>query len=187
MKRLYLAAALLALTACTSNQKTISTPVGSAPLCTPGVQLGDVVVAPLTRWRADQKEKEARAAIAEAAIGEAFKAMPCASSVKVLSIAADGDASVTLAQARAEGAETVMLIRVDELGPIAIVSFPALWSTWSDVKFELEAVELTSGRTMHRIELHRRMGGAFQIRGVGPLQGEMEKALGEVLRGRADR
>ncbi|CAN0011777.1 unnamed protein product, partial [Phaeothamnion confervicola] len=165
---------------------TTSTPVGSAPLCAPGVQLGDVVVAPLTRWRADQKEKEARAAIAQGAIGEAFKGLPCASSVRVLSIAADGDIAAKLAQAKTAGAEAMLLVRIDELGPIAILSFPALWSTWSDVKFELEAINLANGQATHRIEHHRKIGGAFQVRGVGPLQGEMEKALGEVLTGRVE-
>jgi len=183
MKLLCLVVSLLALGACSSNQKTTSAAVGSVPLCAPGGQFGDVVVAPLTRWRSDQKEKEARAAIAQGAIGEAFKAMPCASSVKVLSIAADGDVSAKLAQAKTEGAETALIVRVDELGPIAIMSFPALWSTWSDVKFELEAIDLASGQTTHRIEQHHKTGGAFQIRGVGPLKDEMEKALREVITG----
>jgi len=76
-----------------------------------------------------------------------------------------------------------LIVRVDELGPIAIMSFPALWSTWSDVKFELEAIDLASGQTTHRIEQHHKTGGAFQIRGVGPLKDEMEKALREVITG----
>lgn len=175
--------ALLALAACASTERQNSVSVGSPPLCARDAQLGDVVVAPLTRWRPDQKEKEDRAAIAQGAIGEAFKGVPCAASVRVLPIAPDGDVSAKLAQAKAEGAETAVVIRVDELGPILIVSFPALWSTWSDVRFNLEAVDLASGATKLKLDHHRKVGGAFDVRGVGPLQAEMEAALGEVIAG----
>jgi hypothetical protein len=177
--------ALAALAACATTERKSTASVGSPPLCSPGVQLGDVVVAPMTHWRADQKEKAERAAIAQGAIGEAFKKVPCASSVKVLSIAPDGDASAKLAQAKGDGAETAVLIRVEELGPILTISIPALWSTWSDVKFSLEAVDLASGEAKLRLDHHRKVGGAFQLRGVGPLQAEMEAALGEVIAGRS--
>ena len=179
------ALALLALAACSTTERQSEASLGTPPLCSPGAQLGDVVVAPLTRWRSDQKEREDRAAIAQGAIGETFKTFPCASSVKVLPIAPDGDVTATLAQARGAGAETAVVIRVDELGPILILSFPALWSTWSDVKFSFEAVDLASGATKLRLDHHRKVGGAFQVRGVGPLQAEMEAALREVIAGRA--
>jgi hypothetical protein len=174
---------LLALAACATTERENVASIGSPPLCAPGAQLGDLIVAPLTHWRADQKEKADRAAIAQGAIGEAFQDVRCATSVRILPIAPNGDVSTNLAQWKAEGAETAVVIRVEELGPIFIVSFPALWSTWSDVRFNVEAIDLASGAAMLKLDHHRKVGGAFEVRGVGPLQAEMEAALGEVIAG----
>ncbi len=154
-----------------------------APLCAPGVSLGKVVIAPLTRWRPDQKEPKVREEIARKAIDAVAPAITCASSSRVLDVVADAGASDALAAARAEGANTALLIHIDELGPIAILSFPALWSTWSDVKFTLDAVDVQTGATLRSIPHRRQKGGAFEARGLDPLQGEMEAALKDVILG----
>lgn len=183
MKRLLIAIMALALSAC-STTDVVSTPaLGSPPLCSAGAQLGAVTVIPLTRWRPDQKEKEARAEIGRKAMEAAFMSTPCARSVKVLAPAPDSEAGAKLEQAKAEGANTAVLIRMDELGPILIISIPALWSTWSDIKFNFEAIDLASGQTRLKVDHHRKVGGAFQVRGVGPLQAEMETALHELITG----
>lgn len=174
---------LIALSGCASAQQTSPGVAPVAPLCAPGVMLGKVVVAPLTRWRADQKEPEVREAIAQKAIEAIAPDIPCAASVKVLPIAVDAQSAERLAAAKAEGAATAVLIRIDELGPITILSFPALWSTYSNVQFTLEAVDTQTGNTLRSIPHHRRKGGAFEVRGLDPLQGEMEQALKEVVRG----
>ena len=176
-----LAAASLALasTACASA------PPGAESIASqsPGVSLGKVVIAPLTRWRVDQKEPEVREAIAAKAIEAVAPSISCAASARVLPIAADANASAKLAEAKAGGATTVVFIRIDELGPIAILSFPALWSTWSDVKFTLDAVDLATGQVVRSIPHRRQKGGAFEVRGLGPLQAEMELALRDVILG----
>jgi hypothetical protein len=154
-----------------------------APLCAPGVSLGKVVIAPLTRWRPDQKEPQVREAIAQKAIEAVAPAISCASSVKVLPIAADARSADALAVAGTEGAKTALLIHIDELGPIAILSFPALWSTWSDAKFTLDAVDVQTGVSVRSIPHRRQKGGAFEARGLDPLQGEMEAALKDVILG----
>jgi hypothetical protein len=154
-----------------------------APLCAPGVSLGRVVIAPLTRWRPDQKEPQVREAIAQKAIEAVAPAISCATSVKVLDIAADGNSAEALAAAGAEKANTALLIHIDELGPIAILSFPALWSTWSDVKFTLDAVDVQTRANLRSIPHRRQKGGAFEARGLDPLQGEMEAALNDVILG----
>lgn len=184
MKRA-VALAVLAQAACSSTD-AISTPItGAPPLCAPGVALGAVAVAPLTRWRPDQKEKERREAIARKAIETAFRSMPCARSVKLLGIAPDAQSAAKLAEAKSGGADTAVLIRIDELGPILIISVPVLWSTWSDIKFGLEEVDVATGQTLLKFDHHRKVGGAFQVRGVGPLEGEMETALRELIVGPA--
>jgi hypothetical protein len=82
-----------------------------------------------------------------------------------------------------EGANTAILVRIDELGPIAVVSFPALWSTWSDVQFTLDVVDVATGNVVRSIPHRRQKGGAFEMRGLEPLQAEMEIALKDVLLG----
>ena len=176
--------ALLALSACASSPpQAVEIPAAQAAVCAPGVSLGKVVVAPLTRWRTDQKEPEVREAIAMKAIEAATLTMPCAREVKVLPIAPDASAAARLVQARIDGASTAILIHVEELGPIAILSFPALWSTWSDVKFTLDVVDAATGNVRRSIPHRRQKGGAFEVRGLEPLQAEMEQALKDVIVG----
>lgn len=181
-----LAAVLLmaAATACASSPPgTIDLPPAQAALCAPRVSLGKVDVAPVTRWRADQKEPQVREAIVMKAVEAVAPAISCASSVKILSITTDANAADRLAEAKAGGATTAIFIRVDELGPIATLSFPALWSTWSDVKFTLDAVDVQSGANLRSIPHRRQKGGAFEVRGLDPLQHEMELALKDVILG----
>jgi len=164
-------------------QQTSAPVTAATPLCAPGVSLGKVVIVPLTRWRADQKEPRVREAIAQKAIEAVAPELSCAASVEILSISADGQGAERLAAAKASEAETALLIRINELGPVTIISFPALWSTYSDVQFTLDAIDLQTGETLRSIPHQRRRGGAFEVRGLDPLQGEMEQALRDVFLG----
>lgn len=182
--RIVVVLAALAVAACASSSPPpVDIPLAQAALCAPGVSLGKVVVAPLTRWRADQKEPEIREAIAMKAIEAVLPAMPCATSVKVMPVLPDTQSVARLSEARRDGATSVVFIRIDELGPIAILSFPALWSTWSDVKFTLDAVNAANGETLRSIPHRRQKGGAYEVRGLDPLQAEMEQALKDVILG----
>ncbi|MFT3726038.1 MAG: hypothetical protein QM773_20935 [Hyphomonadaceae bacterium] len=174
---------LISAAGCASAPPGAESFPAQAPLCAPGVSLGKVVIAPLTRWRPDQKEPQVRGAIAQKAIEAVATAISCATSVKVLSITADDRSADALAAAGTEGAKTALLIHIDELGPIAILSFPALWSTWSDVKFTLDAVDVSTGANLRSIPHRRQKGGAFEARGLDPLQSEMEAALKDVILG----
>ncbi len=182
MRVICLAAALAAVS-CASAPPPVEAPQAQAALCSPGVALGKVVIVPLTRWRADQKEPEVREAIAMRAITAVAPSISCAESVKVMPVARDAQAEARIVQARLDAADTAILIHIEELGPIAVLSFPTLWSTWSDVKFTLDAVDVASGQTSRTIPHHRREGGAYEARGLDPLQGEMEQALRDVIFG----
>jgi hypothetical protein len=183
MRPAILGVILIALSGCASAQQPSPGIAPAAPLCAPGVSLGKVVIAPLTRWRVDQKEPAVREAIAQKAIDAVAPGIPCAASVSVLPIAPDAQSADRLAKARADGAATALLIRIDELGPITIISFPALWSTYSDVQFTLEAIDTQTDEILRSIPHHRRKGGAFEVRGLDPLQDEMEQALKDVILG----
>jgi hypothetical protein len=181
IRRPMVAAALLASAACSTAKVDDTASAGLPPLCKPGTSLGKVAVVPLTRWRADQKEPAVREAIAEAAINKAFERVPCAQSVTVSAIRPDTDGEAALAAARASGADTAVQVRIEELGPVAVISIPAVWSTWSDVSFNLKAVRLGSGETLLDIGRHRKVGGAFNVRGLAPLQGELETGLRDLI------
>ena len=183
MRAAFVAVLLVTLQGCATAQQSPVPATGASPLCAPGVSLGKVVIAPLTRWRADQKEPQVREAIAQKAIEAVAPALSCAASVEVLSISADAQAAESIASAKAGGAQTALLIRINELGPVTIISFPALWSTYSDVQFTLDAIDVTTGETLRSIPHQRRKGGAFEVRGLDPLQGEMEQALKDVILG----
>lgn len=174
---------LVTSTACASAPPNAESFIAQAPLCAPDVSLGKVVIAPLTRWRPDQKEPVVREAIVLKAIEAVAPAITCATNARVLPVTDDAASARTLATARAEGAQTALLIHIDELGPIAVLSFPAVWSTWSDVKFTLDSVDVSSGATLRSIPHRRQKGGAFEVRGLEPLQGEMEQALKDVILG----
>ncbi|MNY54221.1 hypothetical protein D3C86_1900650 [compost metagenome] len=75
----------------------------------------------------------------------------------------------------------MVAITVEELGPQLYLSIPVLWTTYSDVRFQLQAVRTRTGETVLDVKHKRLVGGPFQLRGVGPLQAEMETALREVL------
>ncbi len=176
---------LLTVAGCASAPPDAESFPAQAPLCAPGVALGKVAIVPLTRWRPDQKEPEVREAIAQKAVANLASEISCASSVNVLSIAVDSMSADMLGKARADGAKTALLIRIEELGPIAVLSFPALWSTWSDVKFTLDAIDVQTGASLRSIPHRRQKGGAFEARGLEPLQDEMEAALRDVILGAA--
>jgi hypothetical protein len=176
-------AGLAALAGCTTVDMHNDKLSGTPPLCRPGVQLGKVAVAPLTHWRADQKEPPVREAIAEAAMRDAFAGLPCATSVEYLKIRSDSQAQTSVDEAKASGASALVSITVHELGPIFVLSFPALWSGWSDVVFDIDAVDLPSGAQRFSVSRGRRVGGAFEVRGLWPLQGEFSKALQPLLTG----
>ena len=185
MKFLILASSALVLTACASVEAASTPQAGSPPICTASAKLGAAAVVPLTHWRPDQKEPPVREAIAQRALENAFRSTPCAASAKVLAIGPDTARDARLVEAKSSGANTAILVTVQELGPIFIISVPVLFSGWSDVKFTIEEVDLSNGATKLKFDHHRKVGGAFNLRGLGPLQGEMETALHDVIVGPA--
>jgi hypothetical protein len=181
IKRSALSLVFGGLAACTTIDSQDGAVSGAPPLCKANSDLGFLVVAPLTHWRADQKEPQVREAIAEAAIKSSFAGLKCARSVEVRPIVGDQTLPEALDMARKAAATTLVVVTVHELGPIVNLSIPVLWSGWSDVAFEFKAIDLKSGQSILELSRHRRVGGAFDLRGLGPLQAEFEAALMPLL------
>ena len=51
------------------------------------------------------------------------------------------------------------------------------------MKFTLDAVDVATGQVTRSIPYRRQKGGAFEVRGLEPLQAEMELALKDVIHG----
>ena len=183
LSRAAAALACLALLGCSTVDAATQATFGAPPLCAPGVAFGDVIAVPLTHWRTDQKERSVREAIAVRAIESALSATPCARSVQVVGIAPDSEVAARLEEAKRQGAQTALLVTVRELGPLLILSLPVLFSTWSDVQIDVEAIDLANDRSVLRLTHHRKVGGPFVVRGVAALQGELEIALRELIAG----
>jgi hypothetical protein len=163
---------------CTTVRLSDDLSGGAPPLCQ-GRDLGTVAVLPETRWRPDQKEPENRRRVAEAGIASAFQAVPCANATEIRSFAEWSRLSETTLRATAAqaGVTTLVFVRIEELGPLLEISLPVLWSTHNDFKLNLRAVDVRSGATLLDVTRRRQVGGAFQLRGTEPLQGELEAVL----------
>lgn len=186
-RRRRLALALLvasALSACASVQVRDDVTQGLLPWApTPGASLGRLSVWPETDWRPDQKEKPSREAMAETAIAQTFRDFPHGTVAEIRPVSAylaDTEPE-RLAEAKQAGLDTVVIVRVSELGPLLYLSIPVLWSTYSDVKFRLRLVKLDSGEVLLDAERRRQVGGPFALRGTEPLASEMEIALRDAL------
>jgi hypothetical protein len=173
-----LAAATLGA-ACTSVETQNTVRKGEPPICPGGGEIGPVLVSPQTHWRKDQKEREKREDIAMAAIGAAFTNMPCARVVRLAPIGEETNATVL--REMAGDARTIVVIRIQELGPTLEIGFPVLWSGYSDIRFDVVVIDTRSGAVRLDMERHRKVGGPGAIRGVDPLQAEFEAALRGVI------
>lgn len=173
----------LLLGGCPSVQVNHELLQGNVPLLQPDqASLGVLSVRPQTRWRPDQKEPPVRERIARAAIEAVFRDLPSGRVAEIRPFEPwSASSSVSLEEARAAGFDTVVSLTVEELGPQLVFSIPVLWSTYSDIRFQLRAVRTDTGAAIVDVRHRRLVGGPFELRGLGPLQAEMETALREVL------
>ncbi|MBO9539071.1 hypothetical protein J7643_00585 [bacterium] len=183
ISRIAITMAALLLSGCATVQVQHEVLQGEAPLYQPTrLPLGVLSVRPLSRWRPDQKEVPAREKIARAAIEAVFRNLPSGSVAEIRPFEPfSAQSDLKLAEARTANIDTVVTITVEELGPQLYLSIPVLWSTYSDVRFQLQAVRTQTGETVLDVKHKRLVGGPFELRGVQPLQAEMETALREVL------
>lgn len=179
-----LMALVLTLSACASVQVRDDVLQGALPWApAQGGSLGRLSVWPETTWRPDQKERESREAMAVAAITRAFADYPhgTVSEIRPVTPWVAESEPERLGAAKAAGIDTVVMVRVSELGPLLYLSLPVLWSTYSDVKFRLRIVRPENGQVLLDAERHRKVGGPFALRGTEPLAAEMELALRDAL------
>jgi hypothetical protein len=138
-------------------------------------------------WRADQKEPEARQAIAARGIADFFASRAC---IRVVAIkeAIDGQ-SVLLAgdeaigrDAAALGADRAYLLRLEELGPNLILYLsPILWQTRNEVLLRVRSIDVAGGRIDSDVTTHWFRGGPFTAHGAGGLPEDLAGVLQHVF------
>lgn len=174
---------IMGFSGCASSQIHNEVLQGVSPQLQPaGPYFGKISLRPETRWRADQKEPSVRERIALAAMDQVFRDAPFGQVAETRAFSVwSSESEQHLDEARSAGIDTVLVVTVEELGPLFYVSVPILWSSYSDIKFEIKAIKVLTGETILNLKHHRVVGGPFQLRGLWPLQSEMEIALRDAL------
>jgi len=120
------------------------------------------------------------------AIGQAFSTAGCGDAVDVRAFAPwsselERDRLDALA---AEGVDTAIFVRIEELGPTIGVTFslPFLWVGNSEAQLRLRAIQIPSRQVLLDVGIKRSRGGPFQLRPAAWAETELKAALGSVLR-----
>ncbi|MEZ4217036.1 MAG: hypothetical protein R3E88_11205 [Myxococcota bacterium] len=165
-----------------------------APAPCASAALGTVAVLPETAWREDQKDRAEREAMALRAIERALEGLGCGSlappgGVRALAPwSAQGDAALAAALA-AEGVDTALLVRVEELGPRVAVtlSLPILWVGTTEADFRVRMLRTRDGAVWLDRRVRRTSGGPFQLRPAAWAEDELAAGLRAALAGDAPR
>lgn len=175
---------LLVLAACTSPQTTIH---AAGQTCT-GCEKSAIVLWG-TAWRSNQKEPELRGRIAEGALQKFFQKSVCFRGRQIPVETHAGDrlaATLTdtdlIAFAKHRGRDRVILIRLEELGPLIILR-PSLvlWEGGSEVQLRIRVLNAAASTLDADVSVHRRDTGPFVLRGTGNLEHDVLEALGTVF------
>lgn len=191
MKRLALLILPLCLSllgGCAATSMQVYQAAGQSSLCTDGRKLGNVVVLPEAVWRENQKEPEQRQIMALVEMEKAFQALPCGTlkspgGLKGFANWSDMPESVLVQHFTDEGADTIVLVRIEELTPHLNItwSLPFLWSGSSEADFRIRAIATESGAILSDMRVRRSRGGPFNVRPVDWAQAEFAAALREVI------
>ncbi len=177
----------LLLSGCASTTLSTYPAVGPGGLCNGG-SLGTLAVLPEAAWRADQKEPEERQRMAEAAIRRVFESIPCASLDPPGGIAPFADWSAQAesqltAEYWSKGVDTVVVIRMEELGPLLEVTFslPFLWSGANEADFRMRVLATRTSEVLQDLRVRRVTRGVFNIRPASWSEEELEAGLRAVI------
>ncbi len=158
------------LLGCSTTTVKIYKAVGNDSICT-GNNLGKVTVLPESAWRPDQKEPKKREMMALAEIKSIFQSIPCGHIPKFGGVRdfehwSNMPESELLNKFAQEGVDTLIIIRLEELGPKLNFTFslPFLWNGANEVDFRVKMLSTKTGTVLYDIRINRRTGGAFNIR-----------------------
>lgn len=143
-----------------------------------------------TAWRANQKAPSRREALAARGIAEFFSSNPRWETLRISKSIAGRDALLAtdteaVSEAKAAGADRVLVIRIEELGPHVMVYLsPILWQTQNEVLLHVCAINCQTGRVEADVSTRWVRGGPFTLLGADSLPVDLAGALKAVFLGR---
>ena len=124
-----------------------------------------------TAWRANQKEPSKREAMVAKGIAEFFESNPRFETLFISQTVAGRDAllatdSEAVSEARAAGADRVVIIRIEELTPnVMICLLPIVWRTENEVSLHVRSISCRTGRVDASASTRWKRGGYFTTLG----------------------
>lgn len=162
---------------------------GEETLCAErGDSLGLIAVLPEMAWRDDQKEPDKRQQMALEEISRAFREIPCGriappGGIRAVAGWSDRPEAELLQAFFAEGVDTVILLRIEELTPRVYLTFslPFLWAGASEADFRIRALSVKSGEVLMDRRVKRSTGGPFHLRPAEWAGVELYTALKKIM------
>ena len=143
-----------------------------------------------TAWRANQKEPSKREALAVRGIAEFFSSNPRWETLRISKSVVGRDALLAtdteaVSEAKTAGADRVLIIRIEELGPNVMVYLsPILWQTQNEVLLHVRAINCQTGQVEADVSTRWVRGGPFTVIGADSLPIDLAGALKAVFFGR---
>jgi hypothetical protein len=127
--------------------------------------------------------------MASRAIAQYFNTSPCYSKVGVLKLAAGREAvglsdaeALRFAMSTGGPYEKVILVRVEELGPLVIIyPSPILWEGGTEVVLRVRVLNANTSALEADITTHWKDSGAFILKGTKTLEQDLQAALASVF------
>jgi hypothetical protein len=143
-----------------------------------------------TAWRTNQKEPSKREAMAARGIAGFFESNPRFETLFISKsiagrealLATDGEA---VSEAKAAGADRVVIIRVEELTPnLMFCLLPVVWRTENEISLHVRSIHCGTGRVDADVSTRWGRGGLFTMLGAKSLPVDFEGALKAVFFGK---
>lgn len=180
MRRLAVALACAMAAGCASVSVELAPEGAMRSLCGPASSSTLVLWQP--QWRADQKEPEAREAIADRGLRRVVESGDCLGPARLHRLR-PGDDTVKLTSGG--GTSRVLLVTVRELGPVLkLGSGAALVEGGTEVVLDLHVALAPAGSGETR-SIRWREGGPGVVKGVATLEDDIAAAFRRLLEGRA--
>lgn len=143
-----------------------------------------------TAWRSNQKEPEKRRSIARQAITDFFTTNFAIAPDSILEQIQNRDPLtlsdaeiVNFAQTSTRKWKEIVIIRVEELGPLILVyPSPILWEGGTETKMRIRVLNIAPPALKMDASVHRKDTGAFVLRGTGALDQDIALTLKEVFK-----
>lgn len=190
--RLALAAAAgaLLLAGCATTTVRSSGTALQQPLCGAGGAKMSAAMYWMPQWRADQKEPQAREALARRGIEQFVAQHPCLAIAEIQRVPSgagvpSNETLLRRVQDTSPPPELALLVVVRELGPRLVVGLPTLVEGGTEAVIEVRVLRVSTAELLADSRTEWRNGGTFVVKGVGSLDADLSAALSSALMPRA--